>query len=277
MERGLIALNGPAMEEICDFSASLALTQQALAELGSWVQANPFGSDEQEISFFKYIKPRFQCWQIYLTELQQVVAMAHGKGEGELCKYYRAERKAVDSFIKRHASHYRYYRSGASAQDSSYFLLRNARNARRGDLGAQLSHGFSTRLGYLFAKFKAMELFRDWLCERIKEVVKQDDIRSMERELRAKKRTWSGSKVELVELAYGLYHSKRINGGQADLREIIAWLEESLDVELEQSYRMFVDICRRKIVSHTKFLEEMQRCLQAHIHENVAGVRGSHC
>lgn len=114
-------------------------------------------------------------------------------------------------------------------------------------------------------------MLRDCLVLKVKELEKKRELDVLEKELIQQRRWWSGNKIELVELAYGLYHSKRINGGNAELGEIICWLESSLNVDLGQSYRMFIDISRRKLVSHTKFLDEMQHTLVNHI-QNSFGI-----
>jgi hypothetical protein len=83
-----------------------------------------------------------------------------------------------------------------------------------------------------------------------------------------KNRWWSGDKVELVEIAYGIYYTRRINGGRAEISDIIGWLEDSLNVDLGQAYRMFLDIRRRKTVSYTKFLDEMRGAIEDHIEQS---------
>src|SRR5690606_36297553 len=109
---------------------------------------------------------------------------------------------------------------------------------------------------------------RDCLVRKVKNLEKKRNLDVLEKEWLKERRWWSGNKIELVELAYGLYHSKRINGGNAELGEIISWLESSLNTDLGQAYRMFIDISRRKLVSHTKFLDEMKVTLISHIHKS---------
>jgi len=83
------------------------------------------------------------------------------------------------------------------------------------------------------------------------------------------KRSWSGDKIELVEIAYGIYYTQRLNNGKAEISDIIDWLEESLNTDLSQAYRMFVDIRRRKTISYTKFIDEMRHEINVHIEDSI--------
>ncbi len=262
-------INGPEVNTILDFSTSLAICQEALSMLRTWFEENRLAVEAQEIHFFKYVKPRFLCWQIYVTKLYEMSSMAPGDGEKALGKYYRRELKVIDRFFKRYATHYQYYLTDDCSRDEFFFLRRNAGGESLELAAKKTSTGFVTRFDGLFAKFRALEILRQNLVDNIRDLRNRGEIRFLEKELQSKKRHWTGSKVELIELAYGLYHTRRINGGKAELREIIAWLEESLHVDLQQPYRTFVDITRRKLVSRTQFLEEMQTSLDRYIKEEL--------
>lgn len=261
----LFLLNDPLVHSIIDFAGSLRTTVQAMDRLLSKVRSETFTDDQHEINFFKYVKPRFQAWHIYVVELYHVMSLIPVGTDEMIRDYYVNELLIIDRFFKRYGFHYQYYLAGECSRDQDFFLRRNLK-----DLPPEL--GIPTRLDpfissmdYLFAKFKAFEMLRDCLSRRTKDLSRGREIEVLELELREKRRWWSGNKIELVELAYGLYHTKRINGGRAEVGEIIAWLEDSLHVDLGQSYRMFTDISRRKLVSHTKFIDEMRDTLDSYI------------
>ncbi|MNH36304.1 RteC protein [compost metagenome] len=85
--------------------------------------------------------------------------------------------------------------------------------------------------------------------------------------LKGSKRQWTGDKIELIEIAYGIYYTRRMNNGKVEVRDIIEWLEDTLSVDLSDAYRMFADIQRRKASSYTKYLEEMISAIHEHIEE----------
>lgn len=265
MLKELRLINDPLISTVLDLSNSVNITLKCLSELQNSIVCNPFEDDKAEIHFFKYIKPQFQSWYIYIIELHHVINMIPISTDQTIKKYYLYELKVVNRFFKRYGLYYQYYLADDNSRDADFFLSRNLRH-----LPAELKltakmDSFTSSLDLLFAKFKAYEMLRDCLVRKVKELDKKREIDFLEKELVKQRRSWSGNKIELVELAYALYHSKRINGGKAELGEIISWLENSLNTDLGQSYRMFIDISRRKLVSHTKFLDEMKVTLKSHI------------
>lgn len=264
-------INDPSISTIIDFTCSLNITAETLTDLRSTIKSNEFDDELSEIHFFKYIKPKFHSWHIYIIELYHVVSMIPISTDEIIKKYYQHELKVINRFFKRYALYYQYYLADDNSRDREFFLSRNLKFLPPELKLSIVPDSFSSSLDYLFAKFKAYEMLRDCLVRKVKQLDKRNDIDRMEKELLLQRRWWSGNKIELVELAYGLYHSKRINGGNAELGEIISWLESSLNTDLGQSYRMFIDISRRKLVSHTKFLDEMKVCLVSHIHNSFIG------
>ncbi|MBE8714826.1 RteC domain-containing protein [Sphingobacterium hungaricum] len=264
----LRTLNDTMITSIIDFPKSLNATVRTMDALAEWSKSHPFDGDREEIYFFKYIKPRFQCWHLYIIELYHIISAAPIDTDKIIQKYYESELKVIDRYFKRYALYYQYYYADENARDKDFFLSRNHKHILPELSLFTKSNSFSSSLDYLFAKFKALEMLRNCIIRIMKEHHRNSEIQSLELMLKEKKQWWSGNKIELVELAYGLYHSKRINGGNAEVGEIITWLEMSLNVDLKQSYRMFLDISRRKLVSHTKFIDEMQTALNSHIQNN---------
>jgi len=261
-------VNDPIISTIIDFSSSLNITTETLTDLQISLKSNPFEDEQTEIYFFKYIKPKFHSWHIYIIELHHVISMIPISTDDIIKKYYQHELKVINRFFKRYALYYQYYLADDNSRDREFFLSRNLKFLPAELKLTVIPNSFSSSLDYLFAKFKAYEMLRDCLVRKVKHLDKRNDIERMEKELLLQRRWWSGNKIELVELAYGLYHSKIINGGNAELGEIISWLESSLNTDLGQAYRMFIDISRRKLVSHIKFLDEMKVTLISHIHKS---------
>lgn len=267
-------VNDPLLSTVINLSSSLTIILKTLNELQKKVIMHPFEDDSTEMYFFKYIKPSFQSWHIYIIELHHVIELTPINTDQTIRKYYLQELKVINRFFKRYALYYQYYKADDKSRDADFFLSRNLKFLPPELKLATKLDGFVSSLDFLFAKFKAYEMLRDCLVRKIEKLEKKRDLEDLEKELLKHRRWWSGNKIELVELAYGLYHSKRINGGKAELGEIISWLESSLNVDLGQSYRMFIDISRRKLVSHTKFLDEMQDTLVSHIQNSFGDNKG---
>lgn len=261
-------INGSVQSSIVNLGASLSIMKDAMRSLKTHIQVQSFLNEEQEITFFKYVKPRFAAWQAYYIELHNILSSTPIGTDQMIRDYYIYELGIIDRFFKINAFYYQYYIKDENSKDNIYFLRKNRSQFPPGGELMPTEIDFSTELDYLFSKFRAYEMLRDFLIKRIN-FLYQESARNVITELSEKrKRSWSGDKVELVEIAYGIYYTQRLNNGKAEISEIIDWLEESLHIDLSQAYRMFVDIRRRKTISYTKFLDEMRTAIYKQIEDS---------
>ncbi|WDF67043.1 RteC domain-containing protein [Sphingobacterium oryzagri] len=245
---------------------SLGCTVDALEKVRQMIESDGFKDDDEEIYFFKHIKPKFQSWYVYTKELHYLI-VATPSGPTEILKqYYMNEINIIHRYFSRYAFAYQYYLSSESAKDSEYFLRRRITAFPQGNEYLHFrKNNFSTEMDYLFAKFMGLEMLADYINSKLKIMTIELEDAIVERISGNRARSWIGDKVELVELAYGFFYSKRINGGDIEISEIIQWLETSFNIDLSQAYRIFTDIKRRKRTSFTKFLDEMGECVRSQI------------
>ncbi len=262
-------INGSMHDSVGKLSVSLSLIRQTMISLREFIKVNSFIDEEQEIKFFKYVKPRFAAWQTYYIELHNIISSTPIGTDQMIKDYYINEIAITDRFFKINAFYFQYYLKDEHSKDRIYFLRRNRTQFPPGSEIIVIESDFSTELDYLFSKFRAYEMLRDYIIKRVK-FLHQESDRSRINELSDKmKRSWSGDKIELVEIAYGIYYTQRLNNGKAEISDIIDWLEESLNTDLSQAYRMFVDIRRRKTISYTKFIDEMRHEINVHIADSI--------
>lgn len=262
-------VNGSVKNHVRNLTESLYCTVTALNKLKDVQRANPFADDAEEIDFYKYRKPYIHCWHVYVIELHHILNGVPIGTDQVIREYYMDELGAINRFFRRYSFHYQYYLADESAMDSQYFLSRNKEPFPPGQEDLRSEGGFSTNIGFLFAKFRALEMLRDAIIRRVRLLHQQSDNTFMAELMGNKNRWWSGEKVELIEIAYGIYYTHRINGGKAEIGDIVEWLEESLHVDLGRAYRKFLDIRRRKTVSYTKYLDEMREAIHRHIEESL--------
>ena len=81
------------------------------------------------------------------------------------------------------------------------------------------------------------------------------------------KSKWTGKKIFLIELAYGIHHTDMVNGGNSEIKDIIEGFEQMFDIELKEHSRSFIEIKRRKI-DRTKFLDIMKSRLEDRMDES---------
>jgi hypothetical protein len=72
---------------------------------------------------------------------------------------------------------------------------------------------------------------------------------------------WTGSIAEWVELIYGLYLVKRINGGKISLKNLFRQMGEMFDFEVKEFANYFMSIKNRTDENRTKFTDLMHDAL----------------
>lgn len=77
------------------------------------------------------------------------------------------------------------------------------------------------------------------------------------------KRRWTGAVVELVELIYALYETKRIDDGEIAINELAGFFGGLFGIRLDARslYDAYTDIKRRKGESRTYFLDKLRERL----------------
>lgn len=262
-------INGSIRESVQNLNESLSCIAVTINELKERIRRRPFADEKDEIRFFKYTKPRFCAWQTYVVELHKSLSSVPVGTDQMVRDYYMDEIGIVNRFFRLHAFHYQYYVTDEHSKDQHFFLRRNRSLFPPGRELLPDDPEFSTDLDHLFGMFRAYEMLRDFLIGRIRLLHQESKNVFLKEIMQGQKRWWSGTKMELVELGYSIYFTRRVNGGKADISDIIAWLEESFNEDLAQAYRMFVDITRRKTISHTKYLDEMRSAIHRHIEESL--------
>ena len=111
-----------------------------------------------------------------------------------------------------------------------------------------LDDRFSTPASSELARIKSYEM----IIEHMGELVHELKTGAALMDLQPFSTIWTGNKVELIELAYALHASKKINHGMVDIKEVINALESIFKIKLTDFYRVFQSI-RIRQSSRTAF------------------------
>ncbi|MDP4256159.1 MAG: RteC domain-containing protein [Bacteroidota bacterium] len=108
-------------------------------ELKSRIRECEFDSDEEEIRFFKSIKPRFTGLVEYYAQRYQAALFAPHSSPAASLYFWKMELKRIDRFFAFNQDFVRYMESGDTDLDEIYFLriysdLSNVEKARVYDL-----------------------------------------------------------------------------------------------------------------------------------------------
>ncbi|MCZ4223526.1 RteC domain-containing protein [Pedobacter rhodius] len=250
-------------------SEILKAVRESLRQLKEYILANPFIDDDEQIWFFKYIKPKFYCLRLFYLEkyeLQTIVPSANPK---QIKQFYHDELATIMRFFQRNAFIYQYYRRGATELDSIYFLRGvDVQSVLLPDIPEQDCE-FSTSQDYLFSKIKAYELLQEYILTQLRLLDNQISVQPTTAVKNETNRlTWTGDKTNLVEVIYGLFYTGQLNNGNATIADIIKWMEANLQIDLSRSYRNFIDIRNRKRDSPTRFLDKMRDFILQRIDED---------
>ena len=218
-------------------------------------------SQEQEIDFFKNIKPRFTSKLVYYNAVFKIETKKPHGGERILKKYLNHELEKLKRYFDNNLDFYKYYRTGSNYLDHKYFT--------RGKFDIKLAldsfyfevdHNFSTSHDFKVAKILAHDLVQVYLEDKLL-AISNKGTKEKSQHNRNAKLTWTAPKVALIELLYALQSEKVFNNGTTDLKEIADYLENIFNVDLGQYRRTFLEIRVRK-TERTKFLNTLKDTLE---------------
>lgn len=242
---------------------AIGLCSLALLDMKNLVKANEFQDVEEEIHFFKYVKPKVYSKLLYFYELFKMETK-RPKSRFLQKRYWKGKLKEVNRYFKNNQELFLYYRNDKSHSDELYFLRKNRRLIIHPEtIFSYIDNEFSTLHDYTFSSINAHE-------ELVKYI--ENEISQLEQiELREKNNPstdffvttgikWTGSKISLVELIYALHSTNSINNGNISLAELVKLSEQLFNIELDDYSRTYLDIRMRKI-RRTKFLDALIQSL----------------
>jgi hypothetical protein len=240
------------------FSAKLEVISKSLDQLKQYLNTSPFKNKEEEINFFKNIKPLFVSEQIVAQQLFNIEVKRKEMNDQPAVRFYlEQELVYIKHYFSQHQFLYQYFQLEASELDNLLFIRGEEIPKVILPETPDLDANYSTKGDYLFAKFMAYE--------RIAEILHGELFPSTEREKLKKSLKWTGDKMNLIELAYAINDTAQINNGDTDIKDIIDWLEDSLNINLSRYYRMFSEMKGRKLVSPTRYLDHAVNMLKEHL------------
>jgi len=254
-----ISLNGEPLTQ--QYKASVRVCKKAMTKLKNYVSSYAFATAEEEIHFFKVVKPRFYSKYIYFINLFNF-SMQKPIGSDDIQQaYIRMHLAELKTFFDHNRAFYAYYRSGMTQLDALYFT-------RGGfDVSAELEdfeedEQYSTSHDYKLSKIIANEQFQEYLnLELLKLNTGSADLLQA---LPFTRVNWTASQTDAVELIYALKANGAVNSGNIDIAELVTLWEYVFQVELKEVYHKFTDITRRKKtvpVFLNKLADALLRCI----------------
>lgn len=242
------------------YEEAIKIMIAGLEKLKTFFIKYKFQDKNEEIEFFRNIKPMFAGKLIYYNEIYNIETNKPYGSKKTLRKYYNTELLKLKTFFDENQEFYRYYRTNNRCLDKKYFI--------RGKYDIKLTldsfyfqadQSFSTSHDYKLAKILANDLIKSYIESEITKLGHNSD-QLQPTNLPSRKQKWTGSKVELIEIIYALHTEGVFNNGKSGLKEVVSYFESAFDIDLGQFHRVFLEIRNRK-TEKTKFINTLKNKL----------------
>ncbi len=248
---------------------SIFCLKSSLNKLKTFTLNYTFKSEDEEIQFFKEIKPRILSQLIYHVKINNIESKRPMGGTDIQQNYLLCELGKLNMYFNSHLEFYRYYRMNSTFMDHKCFV--------RGKEDLQLcidslmfyiESDFSTSHDYMVAEVIANDRLEVYLKTEL-------DVLSLKVNnpnwgqpvvLGSTTFQWTESKTALIELIYALYASGSINNGSSEIRELTAFFEQMFNVRLTDIYRTYIEIKGR--TTQTKYIDYLRTSLLRKIEED---------
>lgn len=247
----------------------LSFVQTALARLKLELGKTGFANLEEEVLFFKKGKPQIYSLLIFITERYAIENSMPLVGKDQQIGHLESQLVFINRFFRQNEFLYQYFHLKATELDDLYFT----RNGHSQIVGfaevPDVDPSFSTVGDYLFSKFMAYEKLQEFVTQKIylRSGNQNGGTKSMDKQLK-----WTGDAVNMVELVYGVYETGQINEGRTSLTDLMDFFGQVFQVNISGYFKRFADIKRRKSMSKTRYLDEMQRQVAKRIEESDAWI-----
>lgn len=112
-----------------------------------------------------------------------------------------------------------------------------------------------------------MICWKFYLQQRLQGVERQEVTETSRASLPDNPFRWTGTKTAAIELGYAIYAAGVLNNGNADIKEIMTYIEASFKIDLGDYYRTYPTIRERKR-DRTAFLNSLIEKLLRKMNEN---------
>lgn len=235
------------------------MIRKVLTSFRKQINQDGFNCEEDEIHFFKYVKPRVNSYLIFFSIQAEIETERLLLNDKEELECINRKQRMFRHIMRENREFVSYYRSGLTHLDRIYFLRGTNLNTLSRHNTKQLDDpDFNTSHDTVAANVMAFDLFQ-------KHLFPKSNLHKPITPPKSKLK-WTASKLDLVELIYALHASGALNYGDADLKEICSTLETAFQIKVGDLYRSFHDISNRK-KQQIKFVNTLESVLERKILE----------
>ena len=266
-EKELELLSGNVINESCRMISYL---QDVLNELKTSLSKIEFLNENEEIVFFKIVKPQILGKLIYYNKLYRIETTCPVRNGKMYYSFFSAQladlkRQYIEQICN--SDFYRYFRSGRTDRDHIYFKRGNI-NYYDGlnSIVFEIDPEFSTFYDYQTARIIANELLYTYLLTKINPDENPDAI--LQNPEGNKDIFWTDSKNALIELIYALYACGVISHGKIGIRKLALMFQVLFRIPLGDLHHAFHRM-KTRAGSRTTFLDQLKSSLEEYMDKNL--------
>lgn len=232
-----------------------------MEQLQNIITEHPFGSEQDEIHFFKSMKPLIFSKLIYYLKIYRLRTKWPFGSVSTQKKFIQEELKHIRQFFDDNQYIIQYYRSGQTSMDRIWF----ARGHLDNYLGVEPYYfstdpTFNTTHDYIVSQLLANELLGPYLIFEIEQLKHTKLLLPTSNPDKCENEVWTAKKSYMVEMIYALQSFGAFNNGKMDIKALAECFEKAYHVELGNYYQIFQEICLRK-KNRTIFLDQLKESL----------------
>jgi hypothetical protein len=245
--------------------------KSALLEMQNLVLRDCFVDEQDEIEFFKNIKPKVYAKLLYYAKIFSIETKRPNSRNKVQRKFLITEEDKIAAFQNDNLEFYQYYRCNTTNLDDRFFV-RGKADIRLciGSLHFLIDPNFSTSHDHIVSVIKAYDMLSVYLKTEIDKLDSKcggnENKEKEDENLYGSKLLWTESKVALTELIYAIHSTGAINKGTTDINELAKALGELFNIDLGDPYRTFIEIRLRK-KERTKFIDYLKNRLLVRMDE----------
>lgn len=259
MQSGLQEINGKKDTGIKKAEEAYRLCCSCLQELKDFIGSYSFTGLEEEVRFFKEVKPRFLKEMLFYLKLLQIESY---KPPGNPMKeYYQAQIALVHDYIARNQDLYIYMKLGKDDLDNKMFL-------REPELSPLLPHytleydsSFSNPFSFKLAKLQAWED----LAQELNFILQSGDYQLLDGRSFTQGPPalfWKGTQAQFYEVVLAFVKTGVL--GEVTVKAAMEWLGHCLQVSPGHYYR-YIQAMRIRKKSRVPYLNKCIRAVEEYM------------
>lgn len=251
---------------IRDVPSIISILEESFLKLKEIVSSYEFTSKQDEITFFKKVKPQLFCKLIFFSKMYQLELNQPVSNYATLKSYLEREHTQINLYSSKNAEFIQYYRSGKTILDELYFLRdRHEIELNFESFYFERDPKFSTHFDFKVAKLLANDMLAAYLNCKLLKLKYQIESNDFTYGFQSNE-NWTDKKVALVELIYAIHAEESVNNGNIELKTLAAIFEKMFNVDLSDLYHIYLEIRSRK-ADRTIYLSKLIKSLNKRMEE----------